>query len=205
MINYSDIINNFENKDNFNTEKNCKNCNKELDYFDLKASSKFKEGNNIYLFCKSCSNDLIKIKVNELKNIFYEKIDSLFENKKDLELIKNILSIYLNNEKNIKINLENNLIYILIIQKLEKKNLILKENGDLFFKDKEFINSDIIFLEVFEEIIKEILSEKNDFKKYLGCFICKDCNYIWKSKKLIGVPSKCPNCNLKNINRITSI
>jgi len=36
-------------------------------------------------------------------------------------------------------------------------------------------------------------------------WICKNCSHIWKSKKNIGQPPKCPKCNSKNISHGSQI
>ncbi|MBI2657412.1 hypothetical protein HYX08_01815 [Candidatus Woesearchaeota archaeon] len=39
-------------------------------------------------------------------------------------------------------------------------------------------------------------------------YVCKECDYIWKSKKIVGTPARCPRCaskyiiHGKNLNKI---
>ena len=30
-------------------------------------------------------------------------------------------------------------------------------------------------------------------------YICNDCEYIWTSRKSVGIPCKCPDCGSRNI------
>ncbi len=36
-------------------------------------------------------------------------------------------------------------------------------------------------------------------------YTCRSCGYLWTSRKRIGYPSKCPNCNSRNISSVEEI
>jgi len=53
----------------------------------------------------------------------------------------------------------------------------------------------------------EDIADAEERKKYLEeleysrNFFCKDCSYLWTSKKSIGIPARCPGCSSKNIRK----
>ena len=44
-----------------------------------------------------------------------------------------------------------------------------------------------------------VLIKRKIITKTFRDFICKDCKYLWETKKKVGDPAKCPKCNSKNI------
>jgi len=89
---------------------------------------------------------------------------------------------------------------------IEKEN---KKKGLKLYKNKWYPNTKYNQLIVIdyenqikkeESFLKETIHYLNESKIFQGKeMICKDCDYIWNIKKSKGKPSKCPNCNLKNI------